>query len=594
MLDKMPRSAVNGLKSITHRFALIALLGLMVACGGGGGNGGANEESDSQIEDPVENNEPQDNNIGNGADTDTGSDSDAGDNGSSNSGNNQEPEVITVPYDSARAGSIDGVNIWQMPDAPDGSRPDQSWLAVGSDANGEIYISGHDHVTNSMLYRMYQHDNTLRWVGDAKTASEAANNWQTNESAEKFHTRPLDHNGTVYVATLDSSDMNYSYQNTRGFHWYGYRPADNSFTDLSATEPDGVGAAQLQIVSIQKDPVNNLLYGMSIPENKLVRYDIAAGTTTVLGNPSAWQNFFYSNRFMWVDSRGRVYITGGSSRIQWNQGEPASVFDHVWYYDPQTGFGELPSFSLQGPNAMEVGQWDRRGENLYTSDDQGNIYKFNDAEASWQFIGRPDFSSDLKTWVFQLSADGEKIYIGLSDGARDNAIYEYDIASGDSYELMVINQLDPTAGSENFITGYDSWDSRGSFYISDFSMYDGDNAYMVGINPVRIKAAKGLLDELVEVSVEDDSGNDIRIARSGIAMQSLEVLYEIRGYNSAGDWVATSHGEVTLAANQTSLTLNPSSLSQPSGSTVASTQFWLIADGNDYIVAEQRSLELGN
>ena len=158
---------------------------------------------------------------------------------------------------------------------------------------------------------------------------------------------------------------------------------------------------------------------------------------------------------------------------------------------------------------------------------------------------------------------------------------------------MVINQLDPTAGAENFITGYDSWDSRGSFYISDFSMYDGDNAYMMGIDPVRIKAAKGLLDELVEVSVED-SGIDIRIARSGIAMESLEVLYEIRGYNSSGDWVATSHGEVTLDANETSLTLNPSSLSQPSDSAVVSTQFWLIADGNDYIVAEQRSIELGN
>jgi hypothetical protein len=192
--------------------------------------------------------------------------------------------------------------------------------------------------------------------------------------------------------------------------------------------------------------------------------------------------------------------------------------------------------------------------------------------------------------VFQLSADGEKIYIGLSDGARDNAIYEYDIASGSSYELMVINQLDPTAGVENFITGYDSWDSRGSFYISDFSMYDGDNAYMMGINPVRIKAAKGLLDELVEVSVQS-SDSDISIARSGIAMDSLDVLYEIRGYNSSGDWVATSHGEITLAANQTSLTLDPSSLSQPTGSTVASTQLWIIADGNDYIVAEQRNIE---
>ena len=549
----------------TKHFVLIAIISLVSACGGGSSGPDAPQQS---LSDQPSSQQPE---------TET----------------EPETEEITVPYGSARDGNIDGVHIWQMPDAPDGSRPDQSWLAVGSDAEGEIYISGHDHQTNAMLYRMYQHDDTLRWVGDAKSASEAANNWQTNETAEKFHTRPIHHNGTVYVATLDTSDMNNSFLNTRGFHWYGYQPADNSFTDLSATEPNGVGAQQLQIVTIQKDPVNNLLYGMSIPENKLVRYNIATGTTTVLGKPSAWTGYFYSNRFMWVDSRGRVYITGGSSRNQWNQGESASTFNHVWYYDPQTGFGELPSFALQGSNAMEVGQWDRRRENLYVSDDQGNIYRFNDAAASWTFLGRPSFSSSLKTWVFQLSADGEKIYIGLSDGARDNAIYEYDIATGDSYELMVINELDPISGAEAVITGYDSWDSTGSFYISDFSMYDGDNAYMLGINPVRIKAAKGLLDELVEVSVES-SGSNISISRSGIAMQSLELLYEVRGYNSNGQWVATSHGELTMTSNQNTMTLNPDALSQPIDGQVVSTEFWLIADGNDYIVAEKRSVGLGN
>jgi hypothetical protein len=62
---------------------------------------------------------------------------------------------------------------------------------------------------------------------------------------------------------------------------------------------------------------------MTIPENKLVQYDIETGQTTVLGKPSAWQGYFYSNRYMWVDSRGRVYISGGSSRNQWNQGESA-------------------------------------------------------------------------------------------------------------------------------------------------------------------------------------------------------------------------------------------------------------------------------
>jgi hypothetical protein len=576
MCTKSDLSDVGYFCSFVHRLILIALLSLTVACGGGGGS---IYENDSASENATE-----DNSTGDGSDSnspgDTNSDSDT-DNSAGEEP--QEPEVITVPFDNAVSGSIDGVNIWQMPDAPDGSRPDQSWLAVGSDDAGEIYISGHDHQVNSMLYRLYQSDNTLRWVGDAKTASEAANNWQAGESAEKFHTRPIFHDGTVYVATLDSSSMDSRFLNTRGFHWYGYHLDNNSFTDLSASEPNGVGAETLQIVTIQKDPVNNLLYGMSIPENKLVRYDIAAGITTVLGKPSAWSGYFYSNRYMWVDSRGRVYITGGSSRGQWNQGESASTFNHVWYYDPQTGFGELPNFALQGPNAIEVGQWDRRRENLYVSDDQGHIYRFNDAAASWTFVGRPSFSNSLKTWVFQLSADEEKIYIGLSDGPQPNAIHEFDIATGTSVEILKIDDIGSGLASENFIAGYDSWDSRGSFHISYFSMYDGDNAYMLGINPVRAKVVKGLLPELVELSASL-AGGQVELTRSGMSSNQLEVLYQVRGFDSSGNWIATAHGELSLGANQLSVRFNLDSLNTPAENAVVSTQFVLVGDGNDYIV----------
>lgn len=90
---------------------------------------------------------------------------------------------VSVPSDEPRAGNIDGVTVWQLPNSPNGDRPDQCWLAVGSDVNGEIYILGHDHINNSMLYRMYQEDNVLRWVGDARTASEAADNWLPRETA---------------------------------------------------------------------------------------------------------------------------------------------------------------------------------------------------------------------------------------------------------------------------------------------------------------------------------------------------------------------------------------------------------------------------
>ncbi len=503
----------------------------------------------------------------------------------------EEPNPLSTQADSARAGKIAGVNIWQLPNSPDGDRPDQCWLAVGSDASGEIYISGHDHQTNSMLYRMYQSDSTVRWIGDARTASEAADNWENGETAEKFHTRPIHHDGQVYVATLDKSGMDDGFRTTRGFHWYSYKISQNRFYDLSAAETNGVGAETLQLATIQIDPVNNLLYGMSIPENKLVRYDIAQGTTTVLGKPDAWQGYFYTNRFMWVDSRGRVYITGGSSRSQWNKGESAEIFDHVWYYDPVTGFGELPEFELQGPNSMEVGQWDREHKNLYTSDDQGNIYRFNDAAASWTFLGRPDFPSSLKTWIFQLSADEEKIYIGLSDGSRPNAIYEYDIASGDSYELLEMTDLDDDAAAENFITGYDSWDSRGSFYIASFSMYDNDNVFMLGINPVEIKLEKGLITERIEVTAAMEDGGNIRVSRSGSTTTSVDVLYEVRGSNITGEWVSTGYGNLTIQAQQSGLSIDPMSLSLPTGGSAITYEFVVVPDGNDYLMGGDMAVD---
>ena len=507
---------------------------------------------------------------------------------------NVTTSAIAIPNDQVRSGNVNGVQVWQLPNAPNGDRPDQCWLAVGSDIEGDIYISGHDHINNSMLYRLHQSDDVVRWVGDAETSSLAVGNWQPGESAEKFHTRPLEHNGRVYVATLDNSNMNNGYLNTRGFHWYGYDQQDNDLLDLSVTEPGGVGEPTMQIVTIQKDETNNLLYGMSIPENKLVRYDIANAETTVLGKPSAWTGFFYSNRFMWVDSRGRVYTSGGSSRGQWNRGESVSTFNHIWYYDPATGFGELPNFQLQGANAMEVGQWDRDHEILYTADDQGNIYRFVDATATWSFVGQPNFAGvggTPKTWVFQLSADAEKIYIGVSDVSYPNSIWEYDIATGATSELAKVSALDSQAASQAFITGYDSWDDKGNFYFSSFSMYNNVNVYMLGVNPVRIKAANNSSFELVEISSQS-TANGVSIARSGSTSNALEVLYEVVLFDAFGARLDTVNGDAIVAAGQNAIALNTASMGLPSSSTYAYAEFRLVADGNDYVLAGSANIIL--
>jgi hypothetical protein len=443
-----------------------------------------------------------------------------------------------------------------------------------------------------MLYRLGNQSEYLTWVGDARTASEEVNNWEPGESAEKFHTRPTYLDGKMYVATLDYSNIDDGYSATRGFHWYAYDKSVDFFSDLSVFEDGGVGAENLQIVGIAADPSNSRVYGMSVGDPRLVSYDTNTQQTTVHGRPSAWTGYFYSNRFMWVDSFGTVYISGGSTRDQWNRGEDPDVFDSLWSYNPSTGFREESQMMLQEPNAMEVGQWDRARETLYVSDDQGFIYKFEDATGSFEYLGRPNFGENFKVWIFQLSADEEKIYIGRSDnGSNNNAIWEFNIVTGESYQIASVSQMDARASQEDFITGYDSWDATGSFYFSAFSMYDGDNVIMLGFNPVRVKYEQGFISELIEVDATP-AGTSIQISRTGGTSDALEVLYEVRGYNAEGQRVETTYGEIDVPGGQASVNLSISSIVQPTGGDIASTTFRLVDDGNDYIVGESREVDL--
>jgi hypothetical protein len=496
------------------------------------------------------------------------------------------------PTTPGYAGKMDGVRSWDLPNAPSGTRPDQAWHSVGSAPDGDIYISGHDHASNSMLYRLNQKDDVLSWVGDARTASQAANNWQNGETCQKFHIRPTYYNGKVYAASLDRSTLDNAWQSTRGFHWYAYDLAAKTFTDLSVSEPKGVAAEHLQVLTIQIDPKLGIMYGATIPECKIVSYDIAKKATTVLGKPSQWaaQNYVYSNRYMFVDSRGRLYFSAGNERAQWNMGENKAVFDKMYYYDPASGFGELTSFPLQGANCLEVGQWNRDHTKCYVSSDQGHLYCFTDAGATWTFLGRPNFDTGPKVWSIWVSPDGEKLYIGRGEGG--SVIVEYDLATKTARDICSIGEVDASAGSTAFMTGYDTWDRNGNIYTANFSMNDGRGTILTRINPVRIKVAKGLLPALVQVSVTS-ANNELTIARAGgAAASALKVLYQVDGLSTSGIIVQSTYGEVTIPADQASVTVAAGTIQRPSAAGIASSMFYVESDGNDYIAGAQKSVAL--
>jgi hypothetical protein len=490
-------------------------------------------------------------------------------------------------------GLLNGVKSWVLPNAPSGTRPDQAWHSVGSSPSGDIYISGHDHATNSMLYRLSQKDDTLRWVGDARTASQAVNNWNTGETCQKFHDRPVWFNGKDYVASLDRSTLDNAYVSTRGFHWYCYDSAQNTFSDLSVSEPNGIGAAHLQLICIQPDPKKNVIYGATIPEVKIVSYDVAKKVTTVLGRPSQWTTpqYLYSDRVQWVDSRSRLYITAGNDRGQWNMGEPVNVFNHVWYYDPASGFGELTNFPLQGANAMECGGWNREHTKWYGSDDHGHLYCFNDSGPTWTYLGRPGFDANIKVWTLEVAPDGDKLYVGRCDNAL--GIWEFDLAAKTSRSVFSISECDATAGNRAFLTGYDSWDQAGNLYLAEFSMNDGNNVILTRFNPVKLKVAKGLLPELVTVTAAAGAGGSVVITRTGATTAALKVIYDVVGLGSAGEELKKIYGSVTIAAGSATadVTVDKSQFGGVAG--VSNIVFSVAFDGDNYLAGSARSVSLG-
>ena len=332
------------------------------------------------------------------------------------------------PATAGWKGRLDGTWNWTLPVTPNGLHPTQSWHAVGSSPDGDIFVAGMDHVTNAALYHLDPRVGVLRLVGDARSASEAAGNWMAEETAQKFHTRPLWQRGKVYVATMDRSDLSEAYQTRRGFHIYAYDPAAKTFADLSASEPGGSAVPHGNLVTLASDPARNVIYGAGVPTGELFKYDVARGRTQALGRPKSFtQPYVYTGRVMWVDPRGRLYFTAS------NSSDP-DTYGHVHFYDPDSGFGEEKGWTLRDAQALEVGQCIDGGARCVFSDDRGHMYRFDAAAHSWTYLGQVSTTQPgIQIWSFALSADGKKAYVTTSTSPKPSegtALFAFDLATG--------------------------------------------------------------------------------------------------------------------------------------------------------------------
>ena len=523
-----------------------------------------------------------------------------GSNGSADTGEDTDAPVGPLnphlPSTTGRSGDIDGVRLWTLPNGPNNSLiPDQNWHSIGSDPAGDIYVSGMDHIVNSGLYRLYvgEGQDRLGYVGDAKTASQAVNNWK-NETAEKFHNRPVYYDGKMYVATTDKTDVGGDYRRTRGFHWYSYDIVTGDFIDMSADQPGGVGYPELQILTLAVDPENGYIYGMANAVLDIVRLDVDSGVTENLGKPRDFgSRYVYGNRFMWVDSRGVLYFSAGTTDRQWNQGENAAVFNSLYAYDPATDSFSR-SFSLNAAHAIEVGQWTRDRKHLYAMDDRGYLYRFDDDGPSFSHLGEI-IPANMRgsVWSLQLSPDEKKIYVFW--GVKEKNLYEYDIESGRVTELATAAQLSGEVANQYFITGYDSWDNNGSFYTGAFTMYGGGNVILMQIDPARVKAARGISDGLIEASVSYDSTQEtIRVHRSSSSSnREYEALVSIYGYSN-GERVESIYADYAISNGADSVTIPLSDvrgeLRNPAA--VDEIHFTLLADGNEYVTTGNTNIQI--
>lgn len=88
--------------------------------------------------------------------------------------------------------------------------------------------------------------------------------------------------------------------------------------DLSARQPNGVGAEHGGLVTIAADASNHLIYGAMNPTGDIYRYDISRDQNERIGRPDYQRLYVYPGRFMWVDSRGRLYFTAGNDEAYYD------------------------------------------------------------------------------------------------------------------------------------------------------------------------------------------------------------------------------------------------------------------------------------
>ncbi len=400
--------------------------------------------------------------------------------------------VAAGPTAPRQNGARDGVWFWTLPNTPNGMHPNQSWSGGGSDSNGTIYVAGMDHVANSALYRLPAGNRTapgatLYYAGDARAASTAIGNWKAGDIAEKFHTRPTFHANRVYVANLNHSPLDDGYLRKSGMRWYGFDVAAGTLRDLSKGEPGGYALQRGGVVGITVDAPRGKIFGLVNPTGELVRFDIATSRTTRLGRPAYQRTYVYPGRALWTGASGRVYFSAGNIKPTYGGPYDPAIFDHIHYWDPVTGFGQLTTWKLNEIRAIDTVQCFGSPKVCFLSDNAGNIYKFTDgATPTWRYLGRITAGYPGFNWVFHVNAAKTRAYLLPGNGR----LYEFDLTLNRTARSIDLAAIEPSLAAHHYY-GHDAWDAYGRFYFVTMPVTSTPASLvrLVAIDPTRLFAA---------------------------------------------------------------------------------------------------------
>jgi hypothetical protein len=352
--------------------------------------------------------------------------------------------------------------------APHGFILKQSWNALGMDANERIYIGftslRPDGREDFLVFRYDPEKNERRFLGSFIDASERANNLEPGEEIPKGHTRMVEVDGRMYMASQSFHDFKGAIDplpTYRGAHLYAYDIANEHFEDVSRDYPGGVIVPHQGIVALSLDSQQRRLVGLTHPHGDIVLIDakrngseILPGIPWALGNPVS--------REIVVTSTGKIYTYRGTE-------EPASrnAAHPIWMYDLSTV--TLTRTPYMGTGGFWNGQTSTRdGQLIYLSTVNGELYRLEVGSGMFTHLGhflpRRDQEAGVRVnWLFgiTLSSDEHRIYaIPQTNQNWESNLYAYDIATG---QVSVVGTL-----ASAIHTGSQMSDSRGNIYFARF------------------------------------------------------------------------------------------------------------------------------